>query len=98
MKKAISKTPMFLTPMVAMVLLLTVAAHAAAPGIKGTASSSATSPSFDLVAGPAYITQPDGQMVYSWGYGCAGTFTPTFTPAMANNGCSPMQIPGPTLI
>jgi FtsP/CotA-like multicopper oxidase with cupredoxin domain len=98
MKKAISKTPMFLAPMVAMVLLLTVTAHAAAPGIKGTASSSAASPSFDLVAGPAYITQPDGQMIYSWGYGCAGTFTPTFSPVMANNACSAMQIPGPTLI
>ncbi len=37
-------------------------------------------------------------MIYSWGYGCDGTFTPTFAPAMTNTGCSTMQIPGPTLI
>ena len=42
-------------------------AHAAAPGITGNGSIA----TFNLTAQPAYITQPDGQMVYSWGYGCA---------------------------
>jgi len=76
MKKAISKTPMFLAPMVAMVLLVTVAAHAAAPGVKGTA--------FQITASPAYITQPDGQMIYSWGYACSsgGTAAPTSISAL----------------
>ena len=43
-------------------LLLATAAHAAAPGITG--------PAFNLTATDASISQPDGQMVYSWGYGC----------------------------
>jgi len=97
MKKAILKTRL-LAPMVAVAMMLTISAFAAAPGIKGASSTSTTSPSFDLVAGPAFISQPDGQMIYSWGYGCASTFTPTFAPAMSNTGCSTMQIPGPTLI
>jgi len=73
------------------------AAHAAVPGIGGT--------TFNLTAQDGYITQPDGQMVYSWGYGCAaqapdGTpWSPTFQPAAITTGfCSTMQIPGPTLI
>src|SRR6267142_5556864 len=72
-------------------LLLMGAAHAAAPGITG--------PIFNLTAQAASISQPDGQAVYSWGYGCNGApggFSPTSittTPA-----CSTMQIPGPTLI
>ena len=64
------------------------AAQAASPGISGT--------SFDLTAQPAYITQPDGQAVYSWGYGCATTMTPAFAPFAGK--CTGMQIPGPTLI
>ncbi len=39
-------------------------AHAAAPGITG--------PTFNLTAQPAYLNQPDGAAVYSWGYGCNG--------------------------
>src|SRR5438552_13770386 len=39
------------------------AGQAAAPGITGT--------SFSLAASPAYVTQPDGALIYSWGYGCA---------------------------
>ena len=35
MKKAIVKTQMLLAAMVALAMLLTVSAHAAAPGIKG---------------------------------------------------------------
>ena len=64
MKKMILKTRL-LAPVVVVALLLTASAFAAAPGITG--------PTFNLVASPAYITQPDGQMVYSWGYGCNGT-------------------------
>ena len=54
-------------------LLLTAAAQAAAPGITG--------PTFDLTAQPAYISQPDGQSVYSWGYGC--NTQPGFVPMAA---------------
>jgi FtsP/CotA-like multicopper oxidase with cupredoxin domain len=88
MKKAILKTRLLLVPMVA--LLLTATAYAAAPGITG--------PTFNLVAQDAYITQPDGQAIYSWGYGCNGT-PMGFAPAAIKGGtCSTMQIPGPTLI
>ena len=73
------------------------AAHAAVPGISGT--------TFNLTARDGGISQPDGQMVYSWGYGCAtqapdGTaWSPTFKPAAITSGfCGTMQIPGPTLI
>ena len=43
--------------------------------------------------------QPDGQSIYSWGYGC-GNMTPNYAPAMPNATpfCNAMQIPGPTLI
>src|SRR2546429_940229 len=43
-----------------------------APGITG--------PTFNLTAQQAYLNQPDGEAVYSWGYGCNGTpagFAPT---------------------
>src|ERR1700748_1452391 len=80
-----------LLPLVmAVAMLLTATAHAAAPGISGA--------SFSLVANQAFITQPDGQMVYSWGYGCSGS-APTFLPsAIPNATCGTMQIAGPTLI
>jgi FtsP/CotA-like multicopper oxidase with cupredoxin domain len=92
MKKAIVRTQLLLAAMVAMAMLLAVSAYAAAPGIKGT--------SFNLVAATAYLTQPDGQAVYSWGYGCASTFTPTYAPSnLSRTGfCNTMQVPGPTLI
>src|SRR5438105_6659679 len=76
--------------MLAAALLLTAAAHAAAPGIKGT--------TFNLTAQPAYITQPDGQMVYSWGYGCDGAPSGYAPAAISGTFCNSMQIPGPTLI
>src|SRR2546429_7893592 len=44
--------------------LLAAAAQAAAPGIGGN--------TITLSASPAYLTQPDGLSVYSWGYGCTG--------------------------
>jgi hypothetical protein len=71
-------------------LLFASAAQAAAPGITG--------PGFNLTAAPAFINQPDGNQVYSWGYGC--TTPPTaFAPAAITGAtCPTMQIPGPTLI
>jgi len=90
-RKATSMKRVLPLVMMAAALLLTAAAHAAAPGITG--------PTFNLTAQAASISQPDGQAVYSWGYGCNGApggFSPasiTTTPA-----CSTMQIPGPTLI
>jgi FtsP/CotA-like multicopper oxidase with cupredoxin domain len=82
-------------------LLLSAATQAAAPGITTTG----TAGTFNLIASPAYITQPDGQTVYSWGYGCTAGSSPTFRPSTITsaNGatlvqCTTMQIPGPTLI
>jgi FtsP/CotA-like multicopper oxidase with cupredoxin domain len=71
------------------VLLLTASAYGAAPGITG--------PTFNLSAGEAYITQPDGSSVYTWGYGCASA-PAGFAPAMPGQNCPAAQIPGPTLI
>ena len=90
MKKTISTIQLFLAPMVA--LAFATAAYAAAPGITG--------PTFNLTAQPAYISQPDGQAVYSWGYGCNGNPTGFNPPAslMPNANCPLMQVPGPTLI
>ncbi|HEV2987018.1 MAG TPA: multicopper oxidase domain-containing protein, partial [Candidatus Angelobacter sp.] len=91
MNKTISVARLFLAPVLA--LLLAAAAHAAAPGIKGT--------TFNLTASESYLNQPDGAAVYSWGYGCTNN-TPapaTFAPALNNTAfCSAMQVPGPTLI
>ena len=91
MKKA--KSPMNrLIPLVmaAATQLLWSVAHAAAPGITG--------PTFNLTAQPAYINQPDGQVIYSWGYGCASAPTGFKPSALAGAGCGTMQVPGPTLI
>lgn len=66
------------------------AAHAAAPGITG--------PTFNLTAQPAYLTQPDGQAVYSWGYGCSSTPAGFAPSAIKGASCGTMQVPGPTLI
>jgi len=86
----ISNTRLILAPMVA-VAFLTATANAATPGITGTA--------FSLTAQQAFLNQPDGEAVYSWGYGCAATYTPAFLPtAIANPACPTMQVPGPTLI
>jgi len=88
MKNTILKTQLFLAPVAA--LLLTATAYAAAPGITG--------PTFNLTAQPAYLTQPDGQAVYSWGYGCS--VAPSgYAPSTISGGfCNTMQVPGPTLI
>ena len=71
------------------------AAQAAVPGITG--------PTFNLNAGADMTSQPDGAMIYSWGYGCSGA-PAGFLPAPNTNSagpaafCSSMQMPGPTLI
>jgi FtsP/CotA-like multicopper oxidase with cupredoxin domain len=91
MNNPTSKTHLLLlVALLAVALLLTMPAYAAAPGITG--------PTFNLTAQPAFISQPDGQMIYSWGYGCTSTpsgFAPT---AIKSTFCNPMQVPGPTLI
>lgn len=75
---------------VAVAALFLGTAQAAAPGISAA--------SFSLRAEPAFISQPDGAAVYSWGYGCQSTAGITFRPAMPDANCSTMQVPGPTLI
>jgi FtsP/CotA-like multicopper oxidase with cupredoxin domain len=90
MKKATFKR-LFLALTVALTLLLTPAAFAAAPGITG--------PAFNLTAQQAYLNQPDGEAVYSWGYGCNSAHAPAgFAPTMPGQNCPTMQVPGPTLI
>src|SRR6516225_871752 len=88
MKKAISKCGRLLAVM-ALVIGLAGAAFAAAPGITG--------PTFNLTAQTAFLNQPDGEAVYSWGYGCSST-PAGFLPTMPNQNCPTMQVPGPTLI
>jgi FtsP/CotA-like multicopper oxidase with cupredoxin domain len=74
----------------ALASLLAVAAQAAVPGIIG--------PTYGLRAEAAYITQPDGQTIYSWGYGCNNSPS-DFRPAgMSGATCPTMQVPAPTLI
>jgi len=88
MKKAISQIAKILAPIV-LVFSLAATAFAAAPGITG--------PIFNLTAQEAYLNQPDGEAVYSWGYGCNGT-PAGFAPTLPNQNCPTMQVPGPTLI
>src|SRR6202140_3358161 len=76
-------------------LWVTALVHAAAPGITG--------PAFTLTAHDATISQPDGQAVYSWGYGCttapAGArFVPAAIATPTTPFCNTMQVPGPTLV
>jgi FtsP/CotA-like multicopper oxidase with cupredoxin domain len=90
MTKSILIARLLLAP--AMALFLGAAAHAAVPGITG--------PTFSLTAQTAFLNQPDGSSVYSWGYGCNGTSPqPNFAPAAIGGAtCPTMQVPGPTLI
>ncbi len=90
MKNTILKTQLLLALMVTAALLLTPAAYAAAPGITGT--------TFNLTAQSAFISQPDGALVYSWGYGCNGDPGGYSPSAITTAFCSGMQVPGPTLI
>jgi FtsP/CotA-like multicopper oxidase with cupredoxin domain len=90
MKKAISISKLLPVVMTALALLFTATAHAAAPGITGT--------SFSLTAQSAFLNQPDGAQVYSWGYGCNGAPTGFAPAAVGGATCPTMQVPGPTLI
>src|SRR4029077_13061970 len=89
MKNAKFRTQLFLVLVAAATLFLAPVAFAAAPGITG--------PTFSLTAQPAYLNMPDGEAVYSWGYGCNGA-PAGFAPTLPNQNCSSMQVPGPTLI
>jgi FtsP/CotA-like multicopper oxidase with cupredoxin domain len=74
---------------------ITNVAHAAVHGITG----GATTPTFNLTASASTISQPDGAVIYAWGYGCTSTAIPAasaFLPAGGN--CPLMQLPGPTMI
>ena len=98
MKNATFKTLLFLALMMAVTLSLTTAAFAAAPGMTSTAGTAGT---FNLTAQDAFLNQPDGEAVYSWGYGCVSGSAPTFVPAVAfafKPNCSTMQVPGPTMV
>jgi len=86
--------------LVAGVLLAAATAEAAVPGISAAAAPAGitSTSTFNLTAAAAYMTQPDGEQIYSWGYGCAGAAT--FAPAVFQSVgvCPAAQIPGPTLI
>src|SRR5579864_2758424 len=90
MKSTMWKTQVILALTMAVALLVAPSANAATPGITG--------PTFNLTAQDAYISQPDGEMVYSWGYGCNGTPSGFAPSAISGAFCNTMQIPGPTLI
>ena len=94
MKNAMSKTQLLMALVVAATLVLAPVAFAAVPGITGGANT----PVFNLTAQPAYLNQPDGEAIYSWGYGCNGAPAGFAPAAITNASCSSMQVPGPTLI
>src|SRR5437588_12864460 len=85
-KKAISMSKRLPVVMLALATLFTATAHAAAPGITG--------PTFNLTAQTAYLTQPDGQAIYSWGYGCNGAPSGYAPAAISSTFCNAMQVPG----
>lgn len=76
-----------------LLFLIAETASAAVPGITGALSGSTVSFSLDAAAG--FLSQPDGAQIYSWGFGCNGT-PAGFAPFSGT--CTPMQVPGPTLI
>jgi len=92
-RKATAMNRLLLWTLAAAALCVTALVHAAAPGITG--------PAFTLTAHDGTISQPDGQAVYSWGYGCTTAPASTlFVPAAIATTpfCNTMQIPGPTLV
>ena len=96
LKKTISMTVLLSVAMLSLVMLLPMRARAAAPGITSTGGTAAT---FNLTAQTAFLNQPDGSTVYSWGYGCVAGSSPTFVPAAITGAACPlMQVPGPTLV
>jgi FtsP/CotA-like multicopper oxidase with cupredoxin domain len=89
----IAITRLFPVLVIALTLLLSSTAYAAAPGVQGT--------NFALTAAPAFISQPDGGVIYSWGYACSGggTAAPAGIAPTIGSACGGvMQVPGPTLI
>jgi len=95
-KNARSRKQLFLSLVVTATLLLMPAAFAAAPGISSTAGVAGT---FSLTAQDGYLNQPDGEAIYSWGYGCVIGSAPVFVPATITGAyCNTMQVPGPTLV
>jgi len=88
MTKPITIARLLLAP--ALAVFLAAAAHAAVPGITG--------PTFNLTAQTAFLNQPDGNAVYSWGYGCNGAPSGFAPAAIVTAACPSMQVPGPTLI
>lgn len=86
----------FLASAAATCLLFAATAQAEVNGITG--------PTFNLTASADFISQPDGAMIYSWGYGCtsapAGFAARPTTGVVAGPtpGCPLMQLPGPTMI
>ena len=102
MKNTTSMKQLFLALAVAVTGSLAPAAFAAAPGITGTsAAGTATAATFSLTAQDAYLNQPDGNAIYSWGYGCVSGSTPDFVPKATfafPPACNTMQVPGPTMV
>jgi FtsP/CotA-like multicopper oxidase with cupredoxin domain len=95
MKNTISIPRLLPVAMMALVVMFATTAYGATPGITGTG----TVATFNLTAQTAFLNQPDGAAVYSWGYGCATGSAPTFLPAAITTAtCPTMQVPGPTLI
>ena len=99
MKNATPKIQLLVALVVAVSLSLAPAAFAATPGINGTGTTPGT---FNLTAQDAYLNQPDGEAIYSWGYGCVSTppaasFVPAATFAFTPT-CNTMQVPGPTMV
>jgi FtsP/CotA-like multicopper oxidase with cupredoxin domain len=88
--KGISMKRLLPLGLAALAALYAASAQAAAPGITG--------PTFNLQATAANITQPDGQQLYSWGYGCSVAPSGYAPAAIAGTFCNAMQLPGPTLI
>jgi FtsP/CotA-like multicopper oxidase with cupredoxin domain len=96
MKNATFGIELFLALVLAVTLLLTPAAFAATPGMTSTAGTAGT---FNLTAQDSYLNQPDGEAVYSWGYGCVTGSAPAFVPAaITGTFCNTMQVPGPTMV
>jgi FtsP/CotA-like multicopper oxidase with cupredoxin domain len=96
-KSATSTGPTHFLLAAAAMSLWAAAASAAAPGITGGGDTSPTA-TFNLSATEGFISQPDGQTVYSWGYGCSVAPVGFAPSAITTAFCSSMQIPGPTLI
>src|ERR1700730_11252211 len=72
---------------------------AAAPGIVGSSTlGTAGTSTFNLDAAAPSITQPDGTVVYAWGYGCSSAPLGFAPAAIGGANCPSAQLPGPTMI